>query len=226
MGEIDISSLKPNSNKYKNSQKDAKEKKKLEPIVKKGAVKQKKKSSGWFKKVVEFFADEDIEDGDVKSYILDEWVIPGIKDILWDIAATLLGDGKRSRRHGRRSKDYTSYYRSSLDGFRKRHNRERSSKNSRDRRSSNKYELDSRDVDYRDIVLDSRRDAEKIVDSLKQRIDEYGEVTVAELFDLCNIAGEYTDNDWGWTSPRDIGIKIDRGGGYLIDVAEARYLKD
>lgn len=223
MAEIDISSIKPNSHKYKDKNNPQQvERKKAKPVINKESIIKKKKTDGMFKKVVEFFADEEIEDGDVKNYILEEWVIPGVKDILWDVAATLLGDGGRRRSRGGR-RNYNSYYKSSMDRGRRRRNRERDRHVSK-RNSSSRYEADASDIDYRDIVITNRRDAEKVVDSLRARIKEYDEVSVAELLDLCNIAGDYTDNDWGWDDPNDIGIKVVKDG-FLIDVSEAKYLK-
>lgn len=226
MAEVDVSSIKPNSFKARNGELPEREKEKISPVVKKDAVKKKKVVNKTVRKVVEFFADEEI-DGDLKTYIFEEWVEPGVKDILWDVCAMLLGDSGRHRsKRGR--KRYDSYYKSSLDRDRRSSRRDRERKRSRNRRSErdNRYEIDSDDVDYRDIRLEDRRDAEKIVDALRDRIKRYGEVTVAELFELCNISGEYTDNDWGWDDADDIGIRKVRGGDYLIDVAEAKYLKD
>lgn len=214
---IDVSGIKPNSFK---SRAEQQEKEKIQPIVKN--VKKKKKSNETLRKVVEFFAEEDI-DGDLKTYIIEEWIEPGVKDILWDICAMLLGDSGRSRRTKSGRKRYDSYYKSSLDRGKKRRSRNRRSKK-RDRNDN--YEIDSEDIDYRNICLEDRRDAEKIVDALRDRIRKYNEVTVAELFELCNVAGDYTDNDWGWDDVDDIGVRKIRGGDYLIDVAEAKYLKD
>ena len=34
-------------------------------------------------------------------------------------------------------------------------------------------------------------------------IDVYGQVTVADLYDLVGVTGNYTDNKYGWTNIRN-----------------------
>ena len=62
-----------------------------------------------------------------------------------------------------------------------------------------------------------------MVNRLRERIDEYEQATVADLFDLIDVSSNYVDNNWGWADPHDIGIRR-VSSGYLIDVAEARHL--
>ena len=60
---------------------------------------------------------------------------------------------------------------------------------------------------------------------MRRRIEEFDQVSVADMLDLMEMTGKYTDNNWGWTNPNDIGIRR-VNNGYLIDVAEAKWLND
>lgn len=208
MAEVKVDSLKPNSHTYKRQESDN-EKRKLEPIVKKDSIVSTKKPVG--KRIAENFIKEDVKD--IKNYILMDVIIPGIKNVVLDmLSMAFFGETRsrdRSRRDDRGYYSYSSRYRSSS-----------SSSSSRDR--DRRYDNDDK-TDYRNIVLRERDDAEEIINQLCYRIRETGKATIGDLFDLLDIAGRYVDNDWGWTSERDIGIRR-VSSGYLIDVAEARYV--
>lgn len=219
--EIDINSLKPNSHTYKDGirrdtvEKETDEREKLTPVVKKDAVVSTKRPLG--KKLADMFISEDIED--VKSYVIRDLIIPGIKNAIIDIAEMIFFGERTGRRGSRSGKDrdrvsYASYYKSD----------DRRGSARRGGRNDREYERNDR-VDYRNIILRDRRDAEDVVDSLKRRIHEYGSATIADLLDLIEVTGKYTDNNWGWTDERDVGIRR-VNSGYLIDVAEASYLED
>lgn len=199
--------LTPNSNKYKNEQKQERER--LKPVIdKKSVVSKKKKIKNGFLKL---FLPEDVED--VRSYIFDDCIIPGIKNAILDVLYMSFYHEEPSRRERYGRSDYRSMYRGN--------SYKRSSSSSRNRKRDR--DRDSDHIDYRDIVLDYRADAEKIVDELHHRIDDYGYASVADLLDLIDMPGKYTDNDYGWKRKGDIGIKR-IADGFLIDVEEAYYI--
>lgn len=204
---IDSSTIKPNSHKYRDTQAEKRKREKLSPVVKNGGVVSTKKPLR--QKFTETFMSEDM--GDIKNYILMDLIIPGIKNVALDILETAFFGTKSQRRFGNDSRtDYRSKYDSKKQG-RERYERD-------DRRSRRDDRLD-----YRNIVLLNRSDAESVIDQLHRRIDKYGAVSIAELFDLIDEPSNYNDNNWGWTDERDIGIRrVSRG--YLIDVREAIYL--
>lgn len=205
----DINSLKPNSNKSKEQERE-----KLTPVVNKSGVVSTKKTFG--DKVAEVFIEEDLNE--VKSYVLQDVIIPGIKNTILDVMEMLFFGGSRGRARGGNSNNrekvsYASYYKSESSSRSQRQNRDQQ----RSRVISNEK------VDYRHIVLRNRNEAEEVVDKIIRRISEYGSASVADLFDLLDITGSYNDNNWGWTNERDIGIRR-VSAGYLIDVAEAQPL--
>lgn len=221
MSNIDINSLPSNSHKSKSEAAantstpktvtQVAQKEKLAPAIKKDAVVSTKKPLG--DKFKELFIPEDVKD--VKSYVVMDVIIPGIKNTVLDVLEMMFFGEIRGRKKksyydgGKERVSYNSYYRSDSS---------RGSSRSRDRR-------DDRDdkVDYRNIVLRNRGDAEEVVDRMHKRIKEFGAASVADLLDLIDVSGRYTDNNWGWTDERDIGVRR-VSSGYLIDVSEAEYL--
>lgn len=222
MADIDVNSLEPNSHKYKAEKANGGDKKepgsreKVSPIVKRDQVVSTKKPLG--KKFAETFMTEDTKD--VKSWLLMDVIIPGVKNTILDILSMMFfgevdsrrGRGKR-RRYDDDRRDYSSYYSGSSS------NRERRSSRHKD---NSYYDSDDR-VDFRNIVLRNRDDAEDLIEEMRRRIKSEGSVSVATLLDLVDVPGRYTDNNWGWDDDRDIGIRR-VSSGYLIDVAEPKYL--
>lgn len=213
---LDMGSLKSNSHKSREKNESGKDREKLAPVVKKDGVVSTKKPLG--QRFAETFLNEDVDD--VKSYILLDVIIPGIKDTILDVLEMMFFGGTSSRskrRHGSKDKDkvsYSSYYKSESSG--RRSDRRRRDRDDEPRRRDDK-------IDYQSIIVRNRPEAEEIVDQMHRRIKEYGAASVADLLDLIDVSGTYTDNNWGWTSADDIGLKR-VSSGYLIDVEEAEYL--
>lgn len=221
MADIDVNSLEPNSHKYKaekanGGNQDSKSREKVSPIVKRDQVVSTKKPLG--KKFAETFMTEDAKD--VKSWLLMDVIIPGVKNTILDILSMMFfgevdsrrGRGRRRRDDDRR--DYSSYYGGSSSS--------RNRRDSRRRKDDSYYDSDDR-VDFRNIVLRNRDDAEDLIEEMRRRIKSEESVSVATLLDLVDVPGRYTDNNWGWDDDRDIGIRR-VSSGYLIDVAEPKYL--
>ena len=222
MADIDVNSLEPNSHKYKaekangGNKKEPGSREKVSPIVKRDQVVSTKKPLG--KKFAETFMTEDAKD--VKSWLLMDVIIPGVKNTILDILSMMFFGEVDNRRRGRRRRDddrrdYSSYYSGGSSSSRDR-------RDSRRRRDDSYYDSDDR-VDFRNMVLRNRDDAEDLIEEMRRRIKVEGSVSVATLLDLIDVPGRYTDNNWGWDDERDIGIRR-VSSGYLIDVAEPKYL--
>lgn len=214
MATVNIDDLKPNSNAYKKSlseEKVSNSKQKLAPIVSSNSVVSTKKSLG--KKFAETFIEEDVKD--VKEYVIFDVIIPGIKNTILDCMEMIFFAGSSRRGSSRsRSDDHYSY------SARYKYKSSSSSSREKERR---REDDDDRDVDYRDIILKDKGAAQDVVDQMRGRIAEYGSASIADLFDLIDITGKYTDNNWGWTKESDIDYRrVSRG--YLIDVREAKLL--
>ncbi len=192
--------IKPNSNKYKEQQKqqtaEITTQKRAEKIVK-GNVKVKQK--GTLSKMAGEIISEDAKN--VKTYVLRDVLIPALKKAISDIVTDgidiiLYGE---TGRHGSRKVGYADKvsYRSYYD---------------RDTRISRRDPIEVRNYSYNDIRFESRADAEDVLERMDEMVESYGLVRVADLYDLAGITGEYTDNNYGWTSLRTAEIIRVRDG--------------
>jgi hypothetical protein len=71
--------------------------------------------------------------------------------------------------------------------------------------------------------LPDRASAEKVLDGMAATIEDYGEASVADLLEMCDIQSSFVDHNWGWRDARDISCRR-TPRGYIIDCAEPIYL--
>ena len=193
----------PNSNRFKNKQKEIEREKKVEKVVT-NPVTTKKKST--FSKLTNEIISEDAKN--VKSYILGDVLIPAIKKAISDIVTDGIdiilygGSGRNKTRTNADRVSYRNYY---DDPGRS--------------RQDTRYNSTSQ-YSYDDIVFKTRGDAENVLARMDDMMDNYGLVRVADLYDLAGITGNYTDNKYGWTNIRNAEVVRVRDG-YQIRMPRA-----
>lgn len=193
---------KPNSHRAK-AEEAAKTEKKVEKVVS-GTVKTKKKTE--ISKFKDLFISEDA--GNVKSYIIMDVLIPALKkaisDIVTDGVSMILYGGTGGSGHSRSTSSFVSY-----DKYARRDDDRRYNSS----RTRNGYSYD-------DVIVDSRGEAEEVLTRMEELIDMYGTVSVADLYDLVGISGNYTDNKYGWTNIRN-AEPIRVRDGYMLKLPKA-----
>lgn len=189
---------------YPNNSHSAKEtappEKKMEKVVT-GAAKTRKKSEA--KKFANTFLPEDVTS--VKSYILTDVVVPGIKNAIADVVSIMLfGEaGRIGGRKGNGSKvSYQRYYDDRRD----------------DRRDYSRPKT-AGGFDCDDIVFETRADAELVLDQLESAINIYGCASILDLYDLSGIdcRNNYTTKNYGWTDIRNAKVVRVRDG-YILQL--------
>ena len=199
---------KPNSHKYKEEQKESSERKKVEKVITGTASVKKRKHN----KFTEMFISEDVSN--VKTYILSDVLVPAAKKLISDIVKDgiemiLYGSTGREKRSSGFRADYVSYNRYS------------------DRRYDDRRLSDSETrtgYRYDDIYLENRGEAEEVLDQMCNIIEEYGMVSVMDLYDLVGVTGQYTDNKYGWTNLRN-AEPVRTRDGYMLKLPRAIPLK-
>lgn len=179
------------------------ERKKIEQVTSKPIT---KKKQNFGTKAVAAFIGEDIHN--VGEYLLYDVAIPAAKNLVSDMVSQgieriLFGESAPRGRSGS-SGSRVSYGSYSRPGMAPGNSRPASSRNRR-------YH------DFSDIELESRDEALLVLDRLADLIEEYGLATVADLYDLCGISTEYTDENWGWTSARNMSVIRSRHG-YMLQL--------
>ena len=72
------------------------------------------------------------------------------------------------------------------------------------------------------IRLDTRGEAEMVLDTMQDLIDRFQWVTVPEFYSLVNVTAEFTDEKWGWGNISAAQIRPSRGG-YVILLPSPEY---
>ena len=179
---------------------DQSQEKKFEKVVS-GNAKTKKKSEA--RKIAGIFVPDDVNN--VKSYIVNDVIIPGIKRAIADVVSIVLfGETGRvggGRKSGGSSASYQRYWDDRRDD-RREYARPRTS-----------------GFDFDDIVFETRGDAEAVLDNIEDAIDQYGMASVADLFDMAGVTctAGFPANKYGWTDVRDARV-VRVHGGYILSL--------
>jgi hypothetical protein len=199
--------------------KPAEEKPKVEKVIVGGVTRRKQSLGAKFKQT---FIGGDANS--VVNYILTDIVIPTFKALILDVGSqglerTLYGDTRPNAHRSAMTRlgatAYTAYHRASQQNQAPRPD---------PRAVANRAHTKSY-MAWEDIVLDTRVEAEAVIDKLVELIGKYEQASVTELYDMIDIKAEYTDNLWGWRDIRGMGVQYIRGG-YLLQLPPPEVLKE
>ena len=191
---------KPNSNRFKEEQKQkVTEEKKRPGKVTSGKV---VKKSG-VAKLAGYILPDSIENigQDVLVKIIIPTVCDGLSTILKQTVDAVFGRGTSAKISSVASKtQYRKYY----DGG-----------SNRDRFADSREPF--RTYDYDEIVIPSLTEAFEVVDRLIEMIARYGRATVGDYYDTVGVTGTSTDENYGW---RDINYDNTR----IAIVGDSQYV--
>lgn len=188
-----MAEYKSNSHRSKEQSSD----KKVEKVIS-GNAKVKKRSA----------LSDDIQN--IKSYVIMDVLIPAAKKAISDIVTNGIdmilypGGNGRPKRSNANHVSYRSYY----------DNRDR------DRRYDPETRSRRTSYSYDDIIIDTRAEAEEVLERMDELLDTYNVVSVADLYDLVGISCSYTDNKYGWTNLRNAEV-IRVKDGYFLKLPKA-----
>lgn len=170
-----------------------------------GEVKQHK--TPFFKRVKATLFSNDFSG--IAHYISSEVLIPAFKNMAVDtvtkgIERAMFGDAP-----SRRQQQGTRYsYNNPLNTTSRPYsgNRQQPSQPPRGRRHT-----------VGNIVLTSKTDAERVLETLSEIVEKYDVASVADLYDLLGYPTTYIDNNWGWHELVFANIHQTRAG-FLLDL--------
>lgn len=200
----------PNSHKSKTAQ--TQEPKQVNRVVKSEAVRRKKGLRKQFKST--FFS------GDSRGameYAMFEVLVPAAKDALADsvdgMFRRLIFGEAHHRRPGRRPMSGpTGYvqYNKPFNRFAMGQDKPPQPTLSRRARATH---------DFDEIVLETRVEAEEVIDQMFEMLSKFESVSVADLYVMVGLQSSHTDHKWGWEDLHGAGVSRVRGG-YLLDLPE------
>jgi hypothetical protein len=167
----------------------------------------------------------------VGSFVVMEVLLPGARDILFDIVKEsahrfLYGDGARRNTNGGsssivgsgsriRTTNYSTMSASPIVGSSRASNNAPSTLSQRDRNL----------FDFSNLIFPEQDMALEVIERLGDAIDEFGIVTVADFYDFIGQTGNgFTDQKHGWNTQAFQGaeVKRARGGGYFLSLPTPR----
>ena len=187
----------------------AKEESPSEPIPlkkEKMKVKIRKKKKSIFSSFSETFFGEDGQQ--VMDYIIHDVLIPAAKSTVLDMISggvemLFYGDrseGSRIERNRGRSSivSYANYY-------------------NRDREKPS-YSRRERGRRVGELIFERRTEAEKVLEDMYDILEEYGQVSVADLYDLIKVtSNDFTNQNFGWVNLKNAHVSRVRDG-YLLNL--------
>lgn len=190
------------NNSLKNRETKVQEPKKQVTKVVKGKTNTKKKSE--LSRIASNIISEEAKS--IKEYAIYDVIIPVVKDTITQLikgSIDMMFYGEVRSSSSRRSSSNASKV-SYRDFYEERSSRRDTT------RVSTRYSYD-------DITFEFREDANEVLNRMDEIVEQYGVVTVADLFDLAGITGNgYTDQNYGWTSTRSASVERNRHGEYFL----------
>lgn len=168
------------------------------------SVKRKNLSADKFKEQAE----------EIKRYTIQDVILPGLKDVIWDIATTALNTflfGRTESASPRSNRPYTSSIQYSST---KNYNRVGRPTYSSQRPNNSKVSsIDTRPEE--EFIFERKSDADTVLDELREAIENFGVVSVQSLFEMCGKTAPFTANKFGWMDLEDAMVERTRDG-YVI----------
>ena len=175
-----------------------------------GTVVRKKQSFG--SKFKELFFGSDAKS--VGMYVVEEVIVPGIRDMIFGagtqgLERAIYGDDiPISRNQPIRRTGYTSY------------NKVAQPISSRGRNMHLRALEEKQSVE--DLIFPSQQEARGVLEELHMIIQQYGEVSIQELNEMCGItSNNYQDRKWGWNDLSRARLERVAGGGYRLRLPRA-----
>lgn len=164
-----------------------------------------------FKKMCDIIFNGDLKE--VTTFLKEDVLLPAFKETIFELGSKgldmlLFGGSSRSTTK-QNNQTYISYNNYS----------KRTAPETR-QRSVRRVEERS---DEEELIFRERGPAELVLEKIFAIFEEYHIVTKADLNDILNRSGNFTDNNWGWTDLNGASVERVRGG-YLLNLPKMKHL--
>lgn len=210
MATINPDSLKSNSYKSKEAKATNAEPAKKSVVSKKPTMMEKPKEKGILKSETA---------QKVKSYVLQDVILPGAKELLWSIVTggvsmILFGEARKNITGQRSGPAERVSYWSGING--------ESSKATYSSQPSSRIIYDF-DIDR--IKFNSKADAEMVLGAMDDILSRWGVVKVSDFYELAEMTTDnYLVHDYGWDNLRGADV-LAVPGGFVIKMPKARPIR-
>ena len=75
--------------------------------------------------------------------------------------------------------------------------------------------MGDKDYKFDEVIFDSSYVAEQVLEHMNSILNDYGVVTVEDMYNLSAIIAPYTSYKYGWTDLRNVEVAIHKHGYYL-----------
>lgn len=191
-----------------NSDKSRAQKKEVTPVAK-GEVRRKKKTE--IQKFSDIFFAEDL--GTIKEYIFRDVIMPALKSTLLSV----VNNATEVALYGE-----TSVPQRKIPGAKISYDKVGRFGDIQRRRDYNNIQRTA--YDFGDAIVDTRAEADAALDALEAEIEEYGQASVGDLFDIIGVTPASTDYNYGWDTIATASAVRLRDGRYLLRLPKARPL--
>jgi hypothetical protein len=187
--------------------------KKIESVLSSMAAKKKK---SLFKRFTDVIIGGDSKT--VVHYVFAEVIIPQVKDLLAEATSSgiekmIYGESRpRGARYGGRPAGPTNYTKYSVRGTNPIGSATRDPRD----RPPNPTSL-PKQLDYEEILLQTRLEAETVLERLFDLIGEYESASIHDIKNLVGWSPSYTDQKWGWTDLQGSSVRRVREG-YMLEL--------
>lgn len=185
----------------------------IAPVISGTAVERKEPLR---KKFLQAYAGDSAQS--VGQYLVMDVIVPGTKNIIADLVTQginrLLFGGSRPVQQGVRSNVGGSYGKFFNGGGGQNQNQQNQPQVHQVQDTSG----------FGEIILQTRSDAEAVIDALRELIEAYGNAKVANLYALVGKSGDFTNQAIGWTNLSRAGV-IQIREGYLLDLPKPVVLR-
>ena len=180
------------------------------------------KKKNKLKKISETFFGGTPQDA-VKSVLMDV-LIPALKQTLYDMIST----GSQRLLFGNTVANGRPVIGRPITGGRVNYAKQYTSSVNSNRTISRITAEPAQNHDFNQIMYPTRADAENVLSKMYDLINEYGQATVANLYQLSGVTTSAQDYDWGWSDVRRsriIGVQNGMQEAYIIDFPQPGVIK-